>query len=361
MILFKLSRCIEQVYGNQCRYFVRFITFLLFVLIIAATIPCIAHSQARIDESDYYKAELVPWSTAKSFIIYHIDSDRIVAALNPDYVGPIASLTKLMTCLLADELLDYDRQYRLTQDEAKLLKLAPPKKQNNATNQTKGSEFLQATPPMPEYTPPPEMNLNQLIDLALIPSNNTVCKVLARLVDSDEVKFADRMTQRAAELGLKQTLYCNSTGLPSKSQQYSTARDQLILSLEIMNRPKLLETTAKLNVFHQEQYDSTLIYLKKRYPIYGLKTGWTNAAGRCLILLLDHPKYGKFIIVQMKSASIAQSFVDAEVILSRFGLIELSKDSLLNESRRQENERNLKRQGSKTTPDNTNSKIEVKN
>jgi D-alanyl-D-alanine carboxypeptidase len=368
LLMFMLSSLIKLIYLDKlcversrfCSA-TRFLYVTLFVLISTLIIPYVAYPQARVDESDYYNADLVPWSTAKSFIIYHVDTDRIVAALNPDYVGSVASLTKLMTCLLADELLDYDRQYRLAQDEAKLLKMTPPtsKKQSASADQSSGSEYLQSTPPIPEYTPPPEMTLNQLIDLAMVPSNNTVCKVIARLIDGDEGIFAERMTKRAAELGLKQTQYCNSTGLPSKLQQYSTTRDQLKLSLEIMNRPNLLATAAKQSIFHQEQWDSTLLYLKKRYPVYGLKTGWTNAAGRCMIILLEHPKYGKFIIVQMKSANIPQSFVDAEVILSRFGLIELTPDSLLNEARHQEEVRNQNRQTTSTTAGNTGTKTEV--
>jgi len=284
-----------------------------------------AYAQPRVDESEYYKARLVPRNTAKSFIVYHVDTERIVAALNPDYVNSIASLAKMMTCLIADERLKYDIKYTLTQDEAKALKLAQPQaKMSKKDPKESGGLFPDEPPPPP---PPVQMTLNQMIDLAMVPSNNTVCKIIARLIDGDESAFANRMTTRAAELGMEESIYCNSTGLPSKFTQHSTARDQLLLALEVLKRPKLIESAAKHSIFHLEQWDSTMLYLKERYAVRGIKTGWTNAAGRCMAILLEHPKHGRFVIVMLKSASIPQGFVDAEIIMSRFGLIQLTPDA----------------------------------
>ncbi len=338
----------KRVLRNVIEHIVR---ILFYASISCFALPGIAFAQAKVNESDYYKAELVPWNTARSFIIYHVDTDRIVAALNPDYTGPVASLTKLMTCVLADELMDYNVKYKLASDEAKLLKMTPPAQTNLDSKQARGSSSasLSATQPLIALAPPAELSLTQLIDLAMVPSNNTVCKVIARVIDGSEDKFADRMTKRGIELGLRNTQYSNSTGLPSKTPQYSTTRDQLKLTLEVLNRPALVQAASKSSVYHLEEWDSTLIYLKRRYPVFGMKTGWTNAAGRCFVLLLEHPKHGIFVIVQLKSSSIAQSFVDAEIIMSRFGLIELSPDALLYEAQRQDAARIQKTQNIQST------------
>ncbi len=290
-----------------------------------------AVAQPRVDEQKYFKSNLYPRSTAQCFLLYHVDTNRMVASLNDDYKGPVASLTKMMTCLIADEELSYDAKYRLTYDEAKTLQLIkePPKRRKDAEKQ--------AEKPKPEELP--EVTLAHLNDLAMVPSNNTVCKIIARLIDGGEPAFAARMTRRAKELGMENTLYANASGLPSKSAQYSTAHDQLVLTLELLKRPMLAESMRKHYIWHIERYDSTMYYLKTRYPVTGVKSGWTNAAGRCLVLLVEHPKYGNFILVMLKSSNIAQGFVDAEIILSRFGLIEVDGGSLLRAAILQDEER----------------------
>lgn len=298
-----------------------------------------ALAQPRVDEQKYYKSNLYPRSTAQCFLLYHVDTGRMVASLNDDYKGPVASLTKMMTCLIADEELSYDVMYRLTYDEAKTLQLIkePPKR----------SKELAPDGEKPKQEELPEVTLSHLIDLAMVPSNNTVCKILARLIDGGEPAFAARMTRRAKELGMENTLYANASGLPSKSAQYSTAYDQLILTLELLKRPMLAESVRKHYIWHIERYDSTMYYLKSRYPIEGVKSGWTNAAGRCLVLLVEHPKYGSFILVMLKSSNIAQGFVDAEIILSRFGLIEVDGASLLRAAIMQDEERKKQESHSK--------------
>lgn len=297
---------------------------------LALLIAGAAYAQKRVNEETYFKANLYPRSTAQSFLIYHVDTGRMVASLNDDYRGPVASLTKMMTCLIADEELSWDAKYRLTYDEAKTLQLIkePPRKGKTA--------------PPPERPPEdelPEVTLEQLVDLAMVPSNNTVCKILARLIDGNETAFAARMTKRAKELGMENTLYANASGLPSKAPQYSTPHDQLVLTLEVLGRPMLVQSIRKHYIHNIERYDSTMYYLKARYPIAGVKSGWTNAAGRCLVLLVEHPKFGSFILVMLKSSNIAQGFVDAEIILSRFGLIEVDGGSLLSAANAQEEER----------------------
>ncbi|MEP0815282.1 MAG: D-alanyl-D-alanine carboxypeptidase [bacterium] len=267
-----------------------------------------AIAQPRVDVSKYYKETLVPWSTAKSFLIYHVDTGKEVASLNPEYSAPVASLTKMMTVLIADEELSYGVGYELAEDEAKIFKVE-------------------------------QLTLDQMVEMALVPSNNLVCKVLARLIDGSEPAFVSRMNKRAAELGMTGTRYANASGLPSKSAQYSNVRDQLILTLELLKRPVPAEKCRKHWIFFDERYDSTIFYLKEKYPIAGVKSGWTNAAGRCLSLLVETEQFGSFIVITMGSSSIAQGFVDAEIILSRFGLVELAPGSLLAAARLQEAER----------------------
>ncbi|MCD6120026.1 D-alanyl-D-alanine carboxypeptidase [bacterium] len=319
-----------------------FAAFLVFFVVFSGFYDAIA--KPRVDESNYFAATLYPKNSAKSFIIYHVDTDRVVASLNLDYIGPVASLTKMMTCLLADEMLDYNGKYKLTPDEAKALGLAKPASGKSSSRKGKKGGAVAS-----KDAPPVYISLEQMLDLALVPSNNTVCKIIARLIDGNEKTFAARMTRRAKELGMEDTVYSNSSGLPSKTDQYSNVRDQVILALEVMKRPNLMGTVGKHYIFHLERWDSTMYYLKQRYPVAGIKTGWTIKSGRCIVILVEHPKFGRFVVVQLGSVSIPQGFVDAEIILSRFGIIKLADDSLLSEARRQEKER--KREAEQETKD----------
>jgi serine-type D-Ala-D-Ala carboxypeptidase (penicillin-binding protein 5/6) len=232
--------------------------------------------------------------TCHAYLIYDISAQRIIDAYNADSAQPIASITKLMTAIIATEKLRFDGRYVLTDKERAQL----------------GTDTLRA---------------QKMLELMLIPSNNTVCSIVARIVSGNETAFARLMNERAQDLGLRHTRFANPHGLPAKGQ-YSTPQDVLRLFLQALNHPQIVDAL----MLHQTQingkaYPATLMPLYKRHP--GLltgKTGYTKASGRCLVLYYRTWRTGgiaaDYIIISFGSKGVKESFRDAELLLKRYGL-----------------------------------------
>lgn len=232
--------------------------------------------------------------TCRAYLVFDLDRQSITRAWNAGAQQPIASVTKLMTAILAAERLRFDGRYVLTaQEQAKF-----------------GTQTLRA---------------DKMLELMLVPSNNDVCKVVARIIAGNEPAFARLMNQRAAEMGLAQTRFINATGLPGKGQ-YSTPRDVLHLFGAALRFPEIVAAMSKERAeLNGESYAGTLLPLYKRHPgLMAGKTGYTKAAGRCLVLYYrTWPAAAEardYILVLFGCKSVNDSFRDAELLLSSSGL-----------------------------------------
>lgn len=232
--------------------------------------------------------------TCRAYLVYDLEAQRITREWNSGVQQPIASITKLMTAILAAERLRFDGRYVLTAGEQATFKA-----------QT--------------------MRAEKMLELMLVPSNNQVCKIVARIVSGNEAAFAKLMNQRAAELGLAQTRFINATGLPGKGQ-YSTPRDVLRLFGHALRYPVIVTALTKERAeLNGAAYDGTLLPLYKRHPgLLAGKTGYTKAAGRCLVLYYRTRSAAAqtrdYIVVLLGSKGIKDSFRDAEILLSNSGL-----------------------------------------
>ena len=232
--------------------------------------------------------------TCAAYLIYDVQADQLVAVHNPDRRQPIASLSKLMTAIVANEHLRFDGCYRLTPTEQKLFGV-------------------------------PTMRADKMLELALVASNNEVCKVIARLVAGSEPQFVALMNRRAGELGLASTHFVNCNGLPGDGQ-YSTLFDVLRLGRAALACPRLAQTMTEPEVqLEGKVYKGTLDELYARHfdpqtgRLVGGKTGYTKAAGRCLCLL--YASGGReYMLVSLGSKDVKASFRDAELLLSYHGL-----------------------------------------
>ena len=227
--------------------------------------------------------------TLRAYMIYDIDAETIVAVHNRQQQQPIASLTKLMTAVLACERLRFDGRYILSAEEREIY----------------GVDTMRA---------------DKMLEMALIPSNNRVCKIIARYAAGDEDSFAQAMNAKARELGMVNTRFANASGLPG-GEQYSTMDDLLILARVAMLYPSIRR------VVHQKQvelggqtYDGTLKPLYDRHTgLLGGKTGYTRAAGRCLILYYN-ANGRNYIVITLGSDGVQDGFRDAEIVLKKNGL-----------------------------------------
>lgn len=206
-------------------------------------------------------------NTAKSYVV--IDSSgNILVEKNANEKREVASICKLMTTLLTMEYVD---KGNVSLDD----KLVVSEKAASA----EGSQaFLDAGS---EYT------VGELLKSVIVASANDSAIVLAEGIGGNESNFVNMMNARAKSLGMINTKYSNSTGLP-EGEQYSTAIDTA----------KLLQEVSKYDIYkkdcriwmdkfiHPSGRETELVNtnrLIKYYPncLTG-KTGFTDEAGFCL-------------------------------------------------------------------------------
>ena len=212
-------------------------------------------------------------------VLMDVQSGKVLAQKRADERAAPASLTKMMTVLLAIEAEpNLDKQVTLPED------IFPALLTENAS--------------MAGFVPGETVTVRDLLYGAMLPSGAECCEALARLVSGSEESFAARMNQKAAELGMKNTHFTNATGL-TDTEHYSSAAD-----LAKLLQAALHNTTFR-TIFTTEHYTTTATAqhpegvsltstllgkldgteLPEGAQIEGGKTGYTAAAGLCLASL----------------------------------------------------------------------------
>lgn len=133
--------------------------------------------------------------------------------------------------------------------------------------------------------------VNDLLAAALIASGNDACRALADHLAGSQSHFVQRMNQRAAELGMRNTHFSNACGHDAVGH-FSSAQDLALLAHALLQSPLVRELVAlkEARIVAQEggrsYWFSSTNALIGRYPgALGLKTGHTAKAGNCLIAL----------------------------------------------------------------------------
>jgi len=199
-----------------------------------------------------------------SAIVIDADSGAVLYAKNADSIRPVASTQKILTALTVIDDGSIDRQVTVTTDDTRC-------------------------EPTKLYIRPGETySRRQLMQALMIKSGNDVARALARDVGGSQEGFAAMMNRKARSLGMRRSNFVNPNGLPAEGQ-YSTARDIAIASREAYRSPLIRSwTSTKAYTFRFDSGRSRRLEntnkLLKRVPYCdGLKTGTTNAAGRCLV------------------------------------------------------------------------------
>jgi D-alanyl-D-alanine carboxypeptidase len=202
-------------------------------------------------------------------LMFDLDTGRVLWQLHPTAVRPIASVTKIMTALLVAERLPRDATAAITKD---------------ALHYT-GSEV--GVLPLGKRVP-----VQALLYGLLLPSGNDAAVALADRVAGSDRKFAQLMNRRAAELHLTCTHFSSSYGLQKGNR--SCPADLAALARIVMSKPQIAHVVRHVHVnikfpIKHGRLDlySTNPLLRMRYPgTIGLKTGYTNPAGRCLVAIV---------------------------------------------------------------------------
>jgi D-alanyl-D-alanine carboxypeptidase len=260
--------------------------FLLIIFCLTAlAIPCRATSSQHFLESgmdgdadseadlDFQPADIsVRDSVVRAGLLYDVAADTIVWEKNKDSAFPIASLTKMMVALIAmedifDGKVGLDTTVKVTPEAAKMT----------------GSKVYLKTGCC--------VSVEELLKAALISSGNDAAYLLAQFLGGSESAFVARMNKRAMRLGMKNTYYSNSTGMPasqSEDDNRSSPHDLLILSKEMLKYEQLIEIAGMSNaIITQDQKPIKLRNHNGLVATYeevdGFKTGFTQNAKYCLV------------------------------------------------------------------------------
>lgn len=206
-----------------------------------------------------------PQLAASSWILMDADSGRVLASHDADERLPPASLTKLMTAYLVERELD---RGNLSPDD-----MVPVSEKAWRTGGSK--MFIEVDT---------RVSVDDLLKGIIIVSGNDASVAMAEHLAGGEGPFADLMNQHATRLGMHNTNFVNSTGLPDENH-YSTARDLALLSQHIINDyPEHYATYAEKEFSYggiDQPNRNRLLW--RDDSVDGLKTGWTEAAGYCLV------------------------------------------------------------------------------
>ena len=166
-----------------------------------------------------------------------------------------------------------------------------------------------------------QMSVSDMLKAVCVVSANDCAVALAEAVAGSEEAFVDRMNQRAAELGMADTVFKNATGLPAEGH-VTSAHDIALMSRElILNHPDIRQyTTIWMDTLRDGA--SSLVNTNRLIRFYegatGLKTGSTDSALYCLSATAERDGM-ELIAVIMKGSTSAQRFEDAQALLN-YGL-----------------------------------------
>lgn len=215
------------------------------------------------------KAEEKLAINAKSALMVEASTGEIIFSKNINEKLEPASLTKIMSMLLILESID---EGKIKWDEMVTIS-------KNASSMG-GSQIL-----LEENE---KMSVRDLFKGIAIASGNDAVVALAEKIAGTEENFVSMMNKRAKELGLTNTIFKNPHGLTS-SGHYTTANDLALVALELVKHEEVFDYTSIYEAYLRENSARKLwlVNTNKLVRFYdgvdGLKTGYTNTAGYCLV------------------------------------------------------------------------------
>lgn len=235
------------------------ITGLCLSMILA--LPIIGYAEEKQKQVD-----LAP--NANSAILMDADTGTLMFEKNADEKLPPASITKIMSMLLIMEALD----------EGKIALEDKVSTSEYAASMGGSQIFLE---------PGEEMSVNDMLKGIAMASGNDATVAMAEKIAGSEEMFVQMMNEKAKELGMANTNFMNTNGLPSDNH-YTTAKDIAIMSRELLKHEEITNYTSKYQDYLRQDTDDPfwLVNTNKLVRFYqgadGLKTGYTSEAKFCL-------------------------------------------------------------------------------
>lgn len=232
---------------------------------------------------------------AEAIFIWDVYNQREIFSQNKEAQLPLASLSKVMTALIASEY--EDKNITVNINERNLEK-------NGNSGLVKNEKW----------------DLKELIDFTLISSSNDGASAVASAIQSftknennEEVSFVEKMNEKAKTLNLKQTYFLNESGLDidesSLSGSYGSAQDiAMLFDYIVKNKPEILEVTSydKLELKSEDNKihnaENTNLAINDIPWVIGSKTGYTDLAGGNLTVVFDNGMMRPIIISVLGSS-----------------------------------------------------------
>lgn len=231
--------------------------------------------------------------SAEAWILVEDSSGLIIGAKNADKQMYMASLTKMMTCLLTLEKGKMNDSIEITED----VFLAKDSRVKL------GDSYL----------------LGDLLHEMMMQSDNDAATALAKHIGGNVESFCALMNSKATYLCMDSTHFANPNGLPNDSN-YSSARDLLILSRYCMNDSVFAEIVGTsfmdipLTDGRHLPCQNTNLLLTDYKGCIGVKTGYTRQAGYCLASAAERNNTRLFLIL-LNSRNQSSRFTESATIL----------------------------------------------
>ena len=268
--------------------------FVLLVIMVVAFPDASARENVTVVEEKSSGVFINPFDQlhleAEAVHVLDVVTGEVLYSRNAEKQLPIASITKLMTALIASET------------------GSGPVVITPEVLAVEGDHGLESGE---------EWSLRDLIDFTLLTSSNDGAHALASVVAS-EGTFVQRMNRKAKEIGLVQTFYTNPTGLDysgSTAGAVGSARDVAkLMEFIIRNNPEIVEATryeqeAFTTTFGSHEAENTNEQVTQIPGLIASKTGFTDLAGGNLVIAFD-PGINRPIIIAVLGSSKEGRFSD---------------------------------------------------
>lgn len=245
-----------------------------------------------------------PAITSDTAVVMDNDTGRLIYDKGGDFQRYPASITKLMTLLVAAEHCTMDDQVTFTETGVRNV---------NADSSNIGTQVGEV------------IRMEDCLYALILSSANDVAAQIAEHIGGTEQAFIDMMNQKAAELGCVNTHFANSSGLPDENN-YSSARDMALIyqaglkneifSTVVHTRQHDIQPTnmtaqvRNLSNHHAMMAPESEFYYE---PCKGGKTGYTNAAGQTLVTEVEQNGL-TYIIVTMRAQNLSYSCMDTKAL-----------------------------------------------
>ncbi len=208
-----------------------------------------------------------------AYLLGDFKNGEILEEYNIDKPIEIASITKLMTYLV---VMDEIEKGTTSMDDNVRIDKEVEEVKGSSLNLKEGEMFT----------------VEELIEGLLVVSANDGAVALAKHIAGSEREFVNKMNTKAKELELKNTLYFNSTGLPEeKVKNLMSPEDIFTLSRHIIKEyPEVLKVSSIPYIENEERefkQENTNHLLNNLKGVDGLKTGFTEGAGYCLVSTME--------------------------------------------------------------------------